>query len=297
MIQAAVAPAPRTNVRTTATRRASLSASAAASEAAATTATTAKAVSTALVSCTASGYAEKDEGERDRDDGHAQRLQRALWCARDGLGVERDDASVGALDVPRDHSGAAPDLANRRREHALRPAEQSGEQGGEQRRAAQRVRACEVRGQHRERAPAEREPRIAVQAAAEELEVVGDDESGSGRNEDEKPEIALHGDDDSDRCGGGDRRRREGDQRPGWDQRLQRAPAQLIERVRADTHREEEREQRPAEQVAVKVRRQGGADHDVRKVPRRIRRMNEGYVIAPAARCKRVERGPRLTHL
>ena len=79
----------------------------------------------------------------------------------------------------------------------------------------------------------------------------------------------------------------------GGDAGLQRPAAQLVEGVRADPHRERERERRPAQQRPVHARRERGPDRDVREVPERVRRMEERDVVAPAARTERVERGPR----
>ena len=41
------------------------------------------------------------------------------------------------------------------------------------------------------------------------------------------------------------------------------------------------------------LRRERGADHDVRQMPRGVRRMQQRHVVAPAAGCERVERRPR----
>ena len=71
---------------------------------------------------------------------------------------------------------------------------------------------------------------------------------------------------------------------------------QLVERVRSDADREEERGERDQEPVDLEVRREGGSDRDVREMPQRVRRMQQRQVVAPAARLQRIERRPALAH-
>jgi len=71
-------------------------------------------------------------------------------------------------------------------------AQECGKCGGEHRLDANRLGGGKVRGQHRERAPREREPRIAVQAAAEELEVVRDRDERSNSYKGEQPEVRAY---------------------------------------------------------------------------------------------------------
>ena len=60
----------------------------------------------------------------------------------------------------------------------------------------------------------------------------------------------------------------------------------------AIAHREEERGDPPHHAVGVEVRREGGADRDVRQVPERVRRVQKRDVVAPAAPHERVPGGP-----
>ena len=107
-----------------------------------------------------------------------------------------------ASPLDRDHTAA--DEPDRRREPSLCPARgervtRGGEGGG-----AQRPRRGEVRREDGEGSPGGREPESAVEAAAEQLEVVRDDEERADRDEDEQPERAR----DRDRRCRSQRRRR-----------------------------------------------------------------------------------------
>src|SRR5205823_1938634 len=131
----------------------------------------------------------------------------------------------------------------------------------------------EVAGYDGEPAPRAGEPPVAVEAAAEELEVVRDDEEASARDENEQPEVACDRDADADRDRTADRGHRERDERPVADARPERPALELVERMRADPEREEERGEREAEDREVEMRREAGADGDVRQVPERARRV------------------------
>ena len=61
--------------------------------------------------------------------------------------------------------------------------QRAAKMAAEQRLGRQLLGDDEVAGQQRERAPGEREPEVGVEAAAEELEVVGEDEEGADRDE------------------------------------------------------------------------------------------------------------------
>ena len=73
-------------------------------------------------------------------------------------------------------------------------------------------------------------------------------------------------------------------------------PVQLVERVRSDSDREEERGERDEQPVDLEVRGERGSDRDVREMPQRVRRMEQRQVVAPAARLQRVERRPARAH-
>src|SRR5437764_9900339 len=112
-------------------RRGARSSSAPAKEAPASTAETANAISATTVRCTASGYAEHDEREGQRDDSGRERLQRAFRREAQALRSERLGRSVDALHGPGHPADSSSDVAHRGRKRSLRRAEERGEQGGE----------------------------------------------------------------------------------------------------------------------------------------------------------------------
>ena len=79
--------------------------------------------------------------------------------------------------------------------------------------------------------------------------------------------------DDADRGRPGQRHDGERGQRLRPDPGLQRPSVELVERVRADTHAEEERDQREAEDARPPARRERGPDDDVGEVPGGVRRV------------------------
>ena len=86
-----------------------------------------------------------------------------------------------------------------------------------------------------------------MEAAVEELEVVGEDEEEADRDEQGDP--GLEGDRarDADRARRADRDRGQRDEHGARNPGSERAPAQLVERVRADPDREPESDHRGAE--------------------------------------------------
>ena len=71
---------------------------------------------------------------------------------------------------------------------------------------------------------------------------------------------------------------------------LERPAPELVQGVRRHAERKQERQQRGAEPDGVEGRRQGGADHDVGKVPGGVRRVQQrDPVPAPAPRPGRIE--------
>src|SRR5439155_12146748 len=71
----------------------------------------------------------------------------------------------------------------------------------------------------------------------------------------------------------------------------ERTSVELVERVRAQTDRAEEGEHGPCEVPEVHVGDRARADHDVGEVPQRVRRVEQGHVVAPSAGRERVEGG------
>ena len=110
------------------------------------------------------------------------------------------------------------------------------------------------------------------------------------------PRVDRERSDDADRDGARDRDDGERDEQRARDPRPERPAVQLVERVRADTDREEEGGQRGEEPVPGEGRGERGADGDVAQVPRRVGRVEERDVVAPASRRERVEgRAARLS--
>ena len=131
-----------------------------------------------------------------------------------------------------------------------------------------------------------------MEPAAEELEVVRHGNEAAEGDERQEPEVMGNGDGDPDRTCRTERARRERDQHPGRDPRVQRAAVQLVERMRADPEPEEEGEDGEPEPPGRHVRRETGADDDIAQVPERVRQVQQGHVVAPAAGGERVEGRP-----
>ena len=134
-----------------------------------------------------------------------------------------------------------------------------------------------------------------MQRAAEQLEVVRDDEEAAGGDEREQPE--RPGDRDARRRSRPrprSRRRRAPTSVRAGDPRLQR-PAAAARRARARRRPSRARTASVVQPSSGQshVRRERRADRDVREVPERVRRMQQRHVVAPAARPQGVERGPR----
>ena len=127
---------------------------------------------------------------------------------------------------------------------------------------------------------------------AEQLEVVAEDEERADRDEDEQPG-PDGGDPDDAESAREDETPGSGADEPGGRNRgAQRAAVELVEGMGGDADGEEEREHRRDEASGVGVWRERRADDDVRQVPRRVRRVQQGPPVAPAAGARGVERGP-----
>src|SRR3954471_14956238 len=224
-------------------RRRSRSRTAPMSASTVTTAAATKTICTIVTRSTASGYAEKDEREGEGDHGCGQGLESMLGLRRERIGRDRDRRSVQKLDAALDRTCPASHEPNGRRETPLSMAQECGKRGGEHCLDADRLGAGKVRGQHRERAPREREPRIAVQASAEQLEIVRDRDERSSSDEGEQPQVRAQRYGNADSCRGGERRDGEHGKCPCRDPGFEWATVQLVERMRPDAHAEEEREE------------------------------------------------------
>src|SRR5207247_6186100 len=154
-----------------------------------------------------------------------------------GQGAQRDLAAARPLE----RAELAPRTADGCREAPLDEAQPRRVGGREEALDAQRLRLDEEAGQRGEAAPREREPEIRVKAAAEELEVVRRDEERARRDEEQEPPAPRGRRPSADRDRGRERDGCEREQRAIRDARSQRASVQLVERVRGDSHREEER--------------------------------------------------------
>src|SRR6476646_3238187 len=234
---------PTTSAMPISSRRRSRSRTAPMSASTVTTAAATKTICTIVTSSTASGYAEKDEREGKGDDGGGQGLEGMLGFRRERIGRDRDRRSVQELDAAGHGTCPASHEPHGRRETPLSMAQECGKRGGEHRLDANRFGGGKVRGQHRERAPREREPRIAVQAAAEELEVVRDRDERSNSDESEQPEVCTQRYGDADPCRDGERRGSERDECSCRDPGREWVAVQLVERMRGDAHPEEECEE------------------------------------------------------
>ena len=80
------------------------------------------------------------------------------------------------------------------------------------------------------------------------------------------------------------------DERGGGEEGGERPAVELVEAVRGDADREQERDQRPGQARAVGVLREAGAERDVGEVPGRVRRVQQRDAVAEAAWPQRVER-------
>src|SRR6266516_5235979 len=247
--QAATAPRPAATASTTSARRRMRSKTTPSRVSAATQAAAAKAICMMATSPTASGYAEQDERECHADSCCGERPERPLRFGREGLSVDGNRGAVDQLDAARSLSRTASNQAHRRGQAPLRVAEEGGERGGEHSLDANGLGGGEVGREHRKGPPGQREPRIAVKAPPEELEVVSHRDERPGRDEREQPETGSYRDNYADHAGAGER-----DEGRVTDARLERPSVQLIESVCRDAHAEKEREETEAEHAVLELR-------------------------------------------
>ncbi len=147
-------------------------------------------------------------------------------------------------------------------------------------------------GQRRERAPSRGEPEIGVEAAAEELEVVGEHGQRRRRRRTGAASTRRRTGRRS-RC----RPRRRARPRPATASARSESPGpervavELVERVRRDPDRQEERTERRPQARRVELGRRRGAERHVAQMPGRVRGMKDRDDVAPSARGQGVERG------
>ena len=170
--------------------------------------------------------------------------------------------------------GEAEHKAARRHEDALRP---------------QLQRIDPVRGQGREGTPRGRKPQARVKPAAEELEVVGHhDERPHG---DERHEAHRHRRraDDPDRHRPCQRHSGQADEHAVGQLRAQWSAVELVQRVRAHSHPEEERREGRRQSIAVELWRRDRPEGDVAQMPGRVRRVQQRDDVRDLAAPDRVE--------
>ena len=209
----------------------------------------------------------------------------SAWSARSGAreSVASVTASVQAVDEPdrAAHGGDPPARAPHFvREDVLREAQQGREPGGRDRLDRHALGDREVAGEKWQCAPAEREPGRAVAAAAEELEVVGDDDEAArprrtrAATASTRSRPRLRSRSPLRSSDGEPRRGRRGISVRSGRPRARRGRARRLP-ARAGT--------RAASSRAGARRGPGQAPrrHDVAEVPRCPRRVEQGHVVAP----------------
>ena len=120
-----------------------------------------------------------------------------------------------------------------------------------------------------------------MQAASEQLEVVREDEKNAGGDERQKAD-AHHrdsGETKSHRTRQAHHRR--GPEHAGREVGLQRAPAQLVERMRGDADRQQECGQGGGKAGEIQRRCQRRANQNIGQVPRRVWRVQDRPDVTP----------------
>ena len=202
-------------------------------------------------------------------------------------------AAVSVDDRALHLGGPSAQVTHRCRQSTLGRAQQ-GARGGRDHRGHTHVGGLrEGRRQHRERPPRQREPQVRVERAAEQLQVVGHHEERAGDDEDAEPGRDLDHAVDAERDGAREPRDGHGDEHGARDSRAERTPVQLVERVRREPHRQEERQQGLPQPSQLHVGGERGTDHDVGEMPQRVRGVQQGPPVPPPAGRHRVEGGPR----
>ncbi len=196
--------------------------------------------------------------------------------------------SVAQLELAAYRLDAPADVANVIRERPLREREEHAEGGGQHGCDADLAGDRRVAADDREAAPGEPEPEVGVKATAEELEVVGEHEKGADGHEEGDPGLERDRAGDPDGARSGDRDGCEPHEHRARDARAQRPPPKLVQGVGADPDREPESGDRGAKPPPGHDRGEAAADHHVREVPGRVRRMQQRHVVAPAAGLERV---------
>ena len=200
------------------------------------------------------------------------------------------------LQLALDCRDAAPDEAHVIGERALRERQEHGERAREERADAEVSRNRGVAANQREAAPGEAEPQVGVEATAEELEVVRNDEEQPDGDEEDQPGLERDRAHEADAAGGRNRHGCEPDEHPVGDARAQRTTAQLVERVGSDADGEGEGGDGCTEPSPRDDGSEAAADHDVGEVPGRVRQVQERDVVTPAARLERVPGRPGRRH-
>ena len=144
------------------------------------------------------------DSSRSPPSGAARRVDASIGSR---IPSSEDQLSAHVRDVP----SQAPD---RRRQHPLGGAQHRAPGRGEERRHTELCGLREVRGEHRESAPRQREPEVGMERAAEQLEVVRDHEEGADHDEHAQPRRDLDHAVDAERDRAREADDRDGDQAP-----------------------------------------------------------------------------------
>ena len=156
--------------------------------------------------------------------------------------------------------------------------------------AARSSPSARSRRRARERRPSRaRRPRRCA-ARRRTLEVVGEHERDADEHERHQPDADRAHAPEADRGGAGERDRSRRDERGGGQEGGERAAVELVEAVRGDADREQERDQRPGQAARRRVLREARAERDVGEVPGGVGRVQQRDAVAEAAGPQRVER-------
>src|SRR6476620_10836544 len=189
-----------------------------------------------------------------------------------------------------DRDRVPPEPPDRCRQDALRRRQRRARRGGQQTGPREAAELGERTGESGERTPAQREPQVRMERPVEPLEVVRERDE---RPDDDEPQHPRRDDDrtvDAERDRASQPYECDRDEHDRWDRGPEGSTVQLIEGVRAQTDRPEEGKHRPGEVPEVDVGDRAGTDDDVREVPQRVRRVEQGHVVAPSAGREGIER-------
>jgi hypothetical protein len=150
---------------------------------------------------------ERNESGREHDRRGREEAEPALLGCDQAIGVEPFPRAIPQLELAVDRGDAPAHEAHVVRERSLCEREEDRERRGEERGDAQISRDRCISTDRGEATPGEPEPEVGVEAAAEELEVVCQDEEHAERHEDDEPRLEGDRTPDADRTRDADRER------------------------------------------------------------------------------------------